>query len=197
VKKINKNCPDFYSNACKGAKTWADVKDKPGLHRYMLDNEQNGQCAYTEISVTANNSHIDHFVKQEFLNKGLFRHLDIFDWENLFTACMSEEYGAKYKDKHKHIRPEDYKFLINPATENPADYLEYTFTGDILAKDNNAKGEQTIRLFNLNAPALKERRKAVALQLNSYGSQFSCEELVKDLREFESMVTALYPQLPD
>ncbi len=132
---------------------WKDfsIKFNTEFKKYILEKEQNCQCAYTEryISFDNTNSHIDHFRKQEH-----FPNLT-FDWNNLFVATNNEYYGAKYKDKK--IKKEEYSLIINPTLDNPNKHLEYSMNGNINGKD--AKGIKTIEIFNLNHRSLVEERK--------------------------------------
>jgi len=193
MKKIDKKEPDFYKNFIRNKKpiTWFEVSKEVGenARKYMLEFEQNNQCAYTEKFIKSNNSHIDHFVKQNFIKQGAFK-TSLFEWNNLLTSCNSEHYGAKFKDKN--IAINDYDNLINPTKDNPDEYLEYTVTGRIIAKNNSKKGEATIARMNLNDYELVTQRKAVALQVKSIYTQFSVDEIVELIGSFESFIRAIY-----
>lgn len=123
--KIRKKEPGFYSDfiAKTKLKTWFDLSREIGNQskNYMLDFEQRNQCAYTGKNIRPDNSHIDHFAKQEFIKQGWIK-ISLFNWNNLLTSCNSEFYGAKFKDKH--IIFDDYKNLIHPVVDNPCDFFE-------------------------------------------------------------------------
>jgi len=96
VKQISKKAPQFYRDFVrKNSPTeWSDVSLSIGyeLRMLMLMEEQNYQCAYTEIRVEPEDSHIDHFRKQS-----LFQNL-IFDWNNLLVQ-EGESFRTTQKSK--------------------------------------------------------------------------------------------------
>ncbi|MDR0962606.1 MAG: TIGR02646 family protein [Mediterranea sp.] len=188
MKQINKGeTPAFFSDFVKKNKPrdWEDIAPiRPKLRQHILA-EQNGCCAYTEVRIVNDNCHIDHY-----RTRNLFSKLT-FDYCNLMVATNAEGYGAKYKDKY--IAKGDYDDLINPVEENPSDYLEFTYTGIVNAKNKCRKGEKTIELFNLNERNLVNRRIARILQINSFGKEFSVDEVIDFFKgEFASMITQLY-----
>jgi len=150
MKQINKKEPEFYKLFLSenSPELWEKLSLKIGynVRNYMLMEEQNFQCAYTELRIEPEESHIDHFRK-----RSLFPELT-FKWDNLLTSCNYEYYGAKYKDKH--IKKRHYSNLINPVTNNPELYFMYSFTGEILITDKNEDAKLTIDLFNLNDRSL-------------------------------------------
>ncbi len=113
MRKINKAEPSFYSDYIKkkSPKVWKDLESilKNDIREYQLINEQNFQCAYTEILIddaSEQYCHVEHFKKRDLFPK------ETFNWNNLFTCCNSEKYGAKYKDNSSKIRQEDYQYLV-------------------------------------------------------------------------------------
>ncbi len=193
MKRIEKIEPVFYTKFIhkNKPKVWFDLSKEIGdkTRKYMLDFEQNNQCAYTEKLIISENSHIDHFKKQNFIRQGLFE-INIFCWNNLLTSCNNEFYGAKYKDKI--IKSTEYKNLINPVIENPNDYLEYSTTGERLSKNNNKKGQTTINLLNLNDYELVSQRKTVAIQVKSMYKEFAVNEIIEFIGKFESFIKGIY-----
>lgn len=214
MKKIIKKEPKFFKDFIKRTRPekWSEVSHAIGydIRTYMLygqetnkenrktnNSEQNFQCAYTEINIEpeSNISHIDHFRKQEF-----FPELK-FDWTNLFTCYNYNYYGAKYKDNKSGIEKEDYRFLINPAIEDPDDYFKYSYTGEILIKSKDTKSikykkaKKTIDVFNLNDKSLIERRLTVAKQLRNYYKELSLTEIKKNIGRFDSFIEHLYKDL--
>ena len=188
MKKINKIEPDFYQNYISANKpdTWKQVSFDIGfdMRTYMLMEEQNFQCAYTEIRLEPEQSHIDHFKK-----KSLYPNLT-FHWNNLLTSSNYDFYGARFKDKH--IKKEHYQNIINPVVENPQQYFSYSFTGEILVDPKNEKTKLSIEMFNLNDRSLVEQRKAVAEIVKSMYNQFTVEELIDCIDKFENFIRALY-----
>ncbi len=165
MRKVNKGAP--LPSFTKFAKTkhgndWeklpSSVRRDCRLH--IMRDEQDYICAYTELILTDNNSHIDHFKK-----RNLFRKLT-FDWNNLIVAYSSENFGAKYKDNgdDKVTSATDYDKLINPVTEDPEHFFRYMIGGQIAAQLNLTDAEKqranfTINTFCLNHPYLIDRRK--------------------------------------
>jgi uncharacterized protein (TIGR02646 family) len=187
MKQINKaDAPAFFSDFVRKKKPhdWDEIKEIRNELREHILREQSGCCAYTELRVGAN-GHIDHYKKQ-----ALFPQFK-FDYRNLLVADSAEEYGAKYKDKH--IKAGDYDNLINPAVDNPMNYLEFTYTGEVVAKNGSPKGQTTIDIFNLNDRNLVRRRVACLLQMTEYMHEFSVKEVTDFFQgEFSSMIGQLY-----
>lgn len=185
---IKRNAPDFFSKfvAHEKPKTWDEIRPvRQSLRAHILA-EQENCCAYTEIRLNGEaNCHIDHF-----LTRNLFPE-KTFDYNNMLVSCNTEEYGAKFKDKQI-MAKNDYDDLINPINDNPADYIEFAFTGDILPIGNTSKGEKTISFLNLNEKSLLERRKTIALFVVQMKNDLSEDEIVEATGEFESMVRQLY-----
>lgn len=70
MKKIKKNEPDFYREFTEHNKpgAWGDLSKEIGydIRVYMLTEEQNFQCAYTEIRLEPEDSHTDHLKNKVF-----------------------------------------------------------------------------------------------------------------------------------
>lgn len=166
MKRIVRTEPDFYKKFREKNKPrpWEDLSKEIGyeVREYMLSEEQNSQCAYTETALGPDpgNSHVDHFRKQS-----LFADL-IFDWNNLLTSCNGKDYGAGHKDR-KIREKKDYECLINPVAEDPHEYFYYALTGEILAAENNKKGQFTIDAFKLNHRSLVNQRADVVRDVQS------------------------------
>jgi len=191
MKKINKKEPGFFKQFLFRNKPelWEELSFEIGFNVriYMLMEEQNFQCAYTEIRIEPEISHIDHFRK-----RSLFPNLT-FQWDNLLTSCNHDFYGARFKDKN--IKKAHYQNIINPVTENPQLYFNYSFTGEILIDENNEKAIITRDLFNLNDRSLVEQRKAIAEIIKSTYNQFTVDEPVDYIGKFESFIRAIYTDL--
>lgn len=192
MQNINKgNPPDFFLEFVRKTKLkeWNDVAPvREQLREYILQEEQKGCCVYIEIRIQDNkNCHIDHFrTRNLFPDK-------TFDYSNMLVACNSENYGAKYKDKQIRNKA-DYDVLINPVEDNPSDYMEYTFTGEIQPVDQNERGCKTIECLNLNERRLVNRRKEAIINLNYMKNALTEDELVHAIGEFETMIRQLYRQ---
>ena len=176
MQRISKgNPPAFFSDFIKKEKPkdWNDVAPiREKLREYILENEQKGFCAYTEIKIQGSrNCHIDHFHTCNLFPT------ETFAYNNLLVSCNSEEYGAKYKDKQIRSKA-DYDFLI----------------GEMEAIGQKQKGIRTISYFNLNERRLVNRRKKAIINLNSMKDALTEDELVAAIGEFETMIRQLYRQ---
>ena len=193
MKHIQKgNVPAFFTDFMKKEKPkeWADTAPiRPQLREYILEHEQQGCCAYTEIRISGDKAcHIDHYH-----TRNLFPN-ETFNYDNLLVSCNAENYGAKYKDKQVKVKA-DYDKLLNPATDVPSAYLEYTFMGEMLAIGGNERGAHTIEYFNLNERSLVNRRRNAVYCLQGMKNDLSEDEVVEAIGEFETMLRQLYKQL--
>lgn len=161
-------------------KQWEELPPDIGHESrlYILANEQNCLCGYTEIPLNDDSkySHIDHFVKREHDSK------KIFDWNNLIVSTIDEDYGGKYKDNRYKIKPNGYHNIFNPVVEDMSQYLQYFEDGEIAAKEGidhkmKQKVEETIKAFNLNHKTLMRKRKDLLHDLEAYKDQ---KELLND-----------------
>lgn len=182
MRKINKGKPfqdfqDFLKqNTCCD---YADFSDKvktthlpQRLRGYILNQEQQGFCAYTEQRVDLDRCHIDHFYKQSlFSEKSL-------DWDNFLVAEKDNpNFGADHKD-NRIKQKGDYAKLINPSIDDPHDYFRYLTNGEICVRSGLSSAEQekasyTIEVFNLNHSKLVNLRKTVFGYLLDYKRSLS------------------------
>ena len=180
MRKINKFAPyeDFVRHILKNKPSkWDEIDGalKFNMRLYMLTNEQDCLCGYSEIPLEAENtsSHIDHFIKREYDNT------KIFDWDNLITSAIDEDFGGKYKDNTYKIQKKEYSQIFNPVIDDMTQFIEYSGDGSIIPqkdidKINTDKVKKTIEVFNLKQTSLKNRRKALL------DSVQSCKDLTKD-----------------
>lgn len=111
------------------------------------------RCAYCESKITAPKQHIEHFCLRSSSPQ------KTFDWSNLFGSCNNQEHCGKHKDNQS-FQPAD---LIKPDVEDPEKLFLFSSDGIVAIRHNLApkdqhRAEETIRLFNLNAASLKNRR---------------------------------------
>lgn len=179
MKKINKGTPyDVFDKFVKQNNPikWEEIKHITyDMRLYMLCNEQDCLCGYSEIPLEAENtsSHIDHFVKQDINNKM------IFDWNNLIVSTVDEDYGGKYKDNTYKISKSEYVQIFNPVIDDMSLFIDYYCDGTIVPstgidEKNYNKVDKTIKVFNLNYKPLKNRRKDILRNLND------CSDLLED-----------------
>lgn len=178
-KKVPKIFEDFVRQ--KKPKKWDDLH-RQNLYdsaKGALVKEQECASAYTEEPLLKDHTHIDHFRK-----RSLFPNL-VFDWENLFVDGVSENYGAKFKDKK--IKKEDYALLISPAEKNVERFFSYMENGEIvvakgLFPQDEKRAAFTIKMFNLTDPGLTSRRASVLKNVNDYSAGLSSDEIQIALR---------------
>ena len=150
-----------------------DAVVRTNTRKYILENEQGNQCAYTELPLEyeKNNSHIEHLKRKD---SAFFPELT-FEWSNLFVSCNSDDFGGKYKDG-KYLKGKtkaDNALIINPALENPNEYFELKNWGELTVKADlqgmaKTKAEETIKAFNLNHNSLQDRRREMIQSVNDY-----------------------------
>ncbi len=187
MRKIDKEAPlsDFLQHIAKNnPSNWNDI---PGDLRYnmrmhMLVYEQECLCGYSEIPLEAEStsSHIDHFIMR------IHDPSKTFDWNNMIVSTIDEDFGGKYKDNTYKIQPHEYSQIFNPIVDDMAQYIEYSGDGQIVPKQNispiNAeKVKKTIEVFGLDNYSLKERRRTLLQQLNSY-KDIPKEQIVRCLQ---------------
>lgn len=153
--------------------TWNDVttNDKALIWEKLYEMQGNF-CAYCENHINKRNHHIEHFARKKN-NKTL-----TFEWSNLFGSCDEKKHCGHYKD---HGAGEYLvENLIKPDETDPNDYLFFTFSGMVykrkkLSYDDQTKADETIRVFNLNAPLLQKSRENV---INKF------KDIFKELKSF-------------
>lgn len=149
--------PTCLSDYQHGKHHWDDVPvEEKGILRKALAEMQNHRCAYCEAKLKF--WHIEHFyTRHQYPQK-------TFDWDNLFGSCTSEEHCGDYKDKKgKPYQPAD---LIHPCQHSPDEFLFFAQDGTVrprhgLSAAHRKRAEETIRVFNLDAPDLRKRRAQV------------------------------------
>jgi uncharacterized protein (TIGR02646 family) len=174
---------DFIQN--NNPQNWdaLDVAVRTNTRKYILEEEQENQCAYTELPLEyeKNNSHIEHLKRKD----AAFFPEQTFEWSNLFVSCISSDFGGEYKVQTylKGKTRADNALILNPALENPADFFELRSWGEITVRAElqgnvKIKAEETIKAFNLNHNSLKERRKELIQRVNDYKNGGLNSELI-------------------
>lgn len=160
-----------------------DATVRINTRKYILVEEQGNQCAYTELPVEyeKNSSHIEHLKRKD---SAFFPELT-FEWTNLFVSCNASDFGGKHKDD-TYLRRKgkaDNALILNPATENPADFFELKSWGELTIKENlndtdRRKAETTIDAFNLNHNSLIQRRTEMIQRVKDYKSGGLDDEMI-------------------
>lgn len=172
MRKINKGIPfnDFTHYVEANQPTdWGQLPGNVSYDTrcYILINEQDGICGYTELCLSDNDSHIDHYVKRSIDSS------KIFIWDNLIVASVDEDFGAKYKDNGYRIKANEYFEIFNPVVDHVEYYCYFLTNGEIYPRKNISpstyvKMQRTIEVFNLNHPSLKSRRANVIQNVHNY-----------------------------
>jgi len=174
------------------------LKCKSQLHKYMLEKEQNGLCAYCEAQIKEQSkSHIEHIepIKKD---KNL-----VFDYQNLIVSCN----GTCFNDEQKRwtcghnkdtkgFKPNYVLFLSPTKVKNIREYFVYTDNGFIGASSlDKERANETMRVLNLNDPRNRlpeERLKSLvefkkSIQNYKEKTQKSLEEIIKLLLDKENL----------
>jgi uncharacterized protein (TIGR02646 family) len=115
------------------------------------------RCAYCESKITAPKQHIEHFFSRSHFSQ------ETFAWSNLFGSCNDQEHCGKHKDNRQQVQSYKPTDLIKPDEEDPEKLLLFVVDGTLsirhdLAPKDQHRAAETIRVFNLNAASLKNRR---------------------------------------
>ena len=128
---------------------------KPEVHESLMQ-EQGFLCCYCEISVTANDSHIEHFRP-----RGRYTALE-FDYDNLLCSCQKNPpRGGPLHCGHSKRVWFDENLLVSPLTPDCEDRFRFTANGAIFPLRENDTGAQvTIEKLALDIPKLRALRAA-------------------------------------
>lgn len=122
------------------------------------------ECAYCGLWIgegTSQKVHLDHFRK-----KGIYGELALV-YDNLFAAVKDMPYGSDYKDKMIHGPKENadaqYLTFWSPLVPDLDSMFWYRQDGqmepkDSLSAEDKVMAKNTIDMYNLNHPYLKQRR---------------------------------------
>jgi uncharacterized protein (TIGR02646 family) len=163
-----------------GRGDWATRKAKKVLG-IALHEIAHGKCVYCEsaLGVTVD-LEVDHYVAKT-VNPNL-----AFEWTNLFPACRL---CNRPKANHDHANS-----LLRPDTEDPEPFFWiHPDTGRLephpsLDGEGKRRAEETIRLCDLQRPALCTRRIEMLGRVNRWLQQIAAHGLNRGLREdWESM----------
>ena len=116
----------------------------------------NKRCCYCEGRIGAQAyEHIEHLKP-----KSLFPQ-ECYEWNNLHWVCEICNSGNK-NDQWDRENP-----ILSPTEDRIEDYIDVDLTtGEIIAKNNNARADTTIRHTGLNRDKLIEERRAVINKIN-------------------------------
>ncbi len=171
--KIEKEEPSYFQKTKakvkkpKESKAWEEIGEiRAKLRADILLEEQSLLCAYCEkeIDDLPENSNIDHFKTRDRFPE------ETLNYNNLLVSCNSKFHCSHTKDNFG-LKREDYVKIVNPVLENPENFFEYSWAGDILIREDLnlqdfEKAEFTIQIFKLDSKSLTEERKKIANALS-------------------------------
>ena len=131
-------------------------------------------CAYCEKIIAKRNRQVEHFYPKGDSPDGVNTYECMtFDWSNLFGGCLASEHCGQHKDRDGELSPRPYSpsNLIKPDEHDPTLYFLFSPDGDIFLRDgldaaDVGRGEETMRVFNLNTPSLSDSRKSTISLFN-------------------------------
>ena len=112
------------------------------------------------------------------------------EYSNLFVSCNSFLHCSSKKDTSNLTR-ENFNNLISPFENKNDDNFTFSYTGEILGK--NEKANFTKDTFELNQISLTEERKTIILNFEYY-KDLSEEELIDSLNGHSSLIKHLKSQ---
>jgi uncharacterized protein (TIGR02646 family) len=161
--------------------TWDDAAPcKPAI-RERLAVVQVERCAYCETPLFGG-GHIEHFRRK---NRAHFPELT-FAWSNLFLSCDSPSNCGRFKDR-RNAPAYDPKQLVKPDEDDPEVFLYFHSDGEVRPQSGadpaaEARANETIRVFGLNDPALKDSRRRA---LNRYLRDAHFDDVLSSLLDGE------------
>lgn len=177
-----------------GVNQWRELtaSDKEEIWR-ELNTMQGERCAYCEGTLSKE-KHIEHFRQRSRCPQLTFT------WDNLFGSCNRSDSCGKHKDECQYLAVD----LIKADIEDPERFLVFEVTGTVQTRANlsavdRRKAEETIRILNLNAAALRQIRRVLLMQYTKTADTFAAlaiehgEAAVKRLLEEELDSTSLLP----
>ncbi len=167
MRKIAKSLePQSLSGFNAGHHThWSQIHEVSNQHVYddcinQCLSDQHGLCGYSEMHLDEDNQHIDHYVKRNIDPKLTF------EWTNMVAAAKDSRFGADWKDEHIAQAgaydkvTKRYALLLNPVCDDLTGRFRFSADGEIEpTTETDEMAANTIKVFNLNEPSLKNRRK--------------------------------------
>jgi uncharacterized protein (TIGR02646 family) len=182
-----------------------NISIKPSIYAHetvktQLVKDQHGKCCFCESKVEhISFGDVEHFrPKKGFVNSegeqliapGYF--WLAYDWNNLLFCCEICNRRNK-KNLFPLFVPDDRMYMgvetgvvelpvfIDPASENPEDYI--AFRGDVIfSKNDNLRGLETIKALDLNREALRSRRQEWLIALRALSFVSTSSEASSELR---------------
>ena len=152
---------------------------KSTVHAALLQ-EQGFLCCYCEASVTADNSHVEHFRPR----RNPFSQFQL-DYGNLLCSCIrNPDRGAPRHCGHRKGSWFDEQLLISPLIADCENRFRFTANGDVLPHDNDPAAKITIERLGLDIPKLRAlRRAALEVMIEANLSASDIETLLATKKE--------------
>lgn len=151
--------PESLSNFRHGLHQWHEYITVPENRDDIwkqIDLMQNGFCAYCECRLNIK-KRVEHFRNRS-------NHVTLtFSWDNLFGSCDHKSSCDIHKDARK-TESYDPSEIIKPDEDNPSEYLIFLTTGRVIVRsylspEKQKRGEETLRVFNLDHDTLLVNRR--------------------------------------
>lgn len=148
-----------------------------------LISEQGSICCYCCKRIDLSDSHIEHFRpkgKQEYEDLSL-------EYENLLASCQ----GYHHKEEncgHSKANEFEENLLVSPLEEGCEANFKFSSLGKIMPVDGNDRAQYTIKLLNLDTPALNSARYAAMWESGAM-EEISKETCLQLLDKFRSKDT--------
>lgn len=146
--------------------TYDDLKGTPKKNlKSVLIAEQGHICCYCMARISADTSHIEHFVPRAESRRdphSVMAADNQLGYENLFVSCEGEEKDGQWDGRHcGRIKDnEGTAMLASPTDPAVSSYFSYDVKGNIQGLTPEAM--TTVRVLNLQDIALiRHRRKAI------------------------------------
>ena len=165
---LNPDLKTLLEQALKDNLKWDEFKQGKKALRSHLYREQQGLCAYSEISLDVFGFHIDHIKPK---GKREFAHLR-FDPTNLLASAIGDRSRIENRQDlfggHKKLEDE---IPIDPTQAHCAHYFQYSPNGNIqpnsaLSESEQLRAKQTITSLGLDCLLLRNKRADLYNRLN-------------------------------
>jgi uncharacterized protein (TIGR02646 family) len=160
----------------------------------QLNALQKARCSYCEcdLSCESGRPHVEHFHQRSRVQALTFA------WGNLFRYCTHDDRCGKFKDQGAgSYAPAE---IIKPDEEQPRDLLRFTSDGRAIPRAplsavQSRRATETIRVFALDCPGLRNMRKSYLTAIVSefdeaVSAGFSSQELTAWLQEVAAAYAA-------
>lgn len=129
---------------------------KTDLKTALLE-EQGSLCCYCEKHISAQESHIEHFVPQALFRSDPDSGVDPLEYQNMHASCNGKDHCGQKKSNWY-----DADLLISPFDSGCESRFSYTFDGRILPSVSSDQGAViTIQKLGLDCSSLKALRNGV------------------------------------